>query len=230
VRRARCNLSATGVALCLLLTGCGAAPESGPGNSIQTPGAQTAREARGIVPQLRMAEDRAAPAVPSSRTQDGPTQDDIARRLDHLASVPRAADTTAIRALSAAATTAAVAAIREEAVFALGDIGGADGQATVTTALSDPDPQVRDAAVQALARQGGDAAVHALGWALAQADRARRPVVVDAIGRIGGPAAIAALRSATRHDDPRVRQAAAEWLDEYGAASPAGARDAILRP
>lgn len=223
-----------GVALGLLLAGCGAAPGSrdGAGTPLAPADAGPVTSAVGprdfLRPQGRR--DRETEAAVTAGAPGGSGRLDVAELLELIASAPREAGAEAVRALSDAATTAALAELREEAVFALGDMGGADGEAAVMTALSDPDPRVREAAVRALARQGGDAGVRALEWALAQAEPSSRTAIVDAIGRIGGPASVAALQSAVRHPDPRVREAAADWLDDPGGASPAGTGRAILRP
>lgn len=230
------RLHPAGVVLSLLVAGCGTAPEAGhdeerpvlpPGRNAVASGAPPTG-----FPQPQDPADREHDAVDAARAPEPDTAHDygLAEVLELIAAAPRTVGAEATRALTQAATTAALAELREEAVFALGDIGGVDAEAAVATALSDPDPRVHEAAVRALTRQGGDNAVHALQWALAQADGPHRPMIVDAIGRIGSPAAVTALQLAMRHEDARVRQAAAEWIDEYRAASPAAAGGAILRP
>ena len=81
--------------------------------------------------------------------------DEVGSRLEAIAALPRAAGSAAIRDLGASATLSEAPEIREEALAALGDIGGAEAQAAVATALSDPDSQVRSAAVRAGAARSG---------------------------------------------------------------------------
>lgn len=117
-------------------------------------------------------------------------------------------------ALAAAALSHAEAAIREEAIHALGERGGTIALHTLQQALLDLSPRVREATVRALVDLGGGEAVLALSSALGAGDASLRLNAVDALGEIGGPDAARYLKQMLQDENDAVREAAAEWLAE----------------
>ncbi len=103
---------------------------------------------------------------------------------------------------------------REEAVEALGEIGGPESARFLSLALGDEDEDVREAAIAALTNIGGDEAAQALGLALEDEDEWFREEAVEALGEIGGDTAIHLLERALEDEDEGVRDSAADLLEE----------------
>ena len=166
----------------------------------------------------------------AQRPRDGPAADLLAahERLTHrhpglasddatarLAAVSAlAASGEATDALAAAALFDADAAVREEAVHALGAAAGETGLRVLEQALADPALRVRRAAVDALADSESDQTVWALAAALRDEDATLREQAVYALGDVGGGAAISVLSQALADERGFVREAAAEVLKE----------------
>ena len=103
---------------------------------------------------------------------------------------------------------------REEAVEALGEIGGPESAQFLGVALTDEDEDVRQAAVAALAHIGGDQAARVLAVALEDEDEWFREEAVEALGEIGGDSAIRLLEQALSDEYEGVRDSAEELLEE----------------
>ena len=103
---------------------------------------------------------------------------------------------------------------REEAVEALGEIGGPESAQFLGVALQDEDEDVRQAAIAALAQIGGDRAAQVLGVALEDEDEWFREEAVEALGEIGGNSAIRLLEQALSDEYDGVRDTAEELLEE----------------
>jgi len=103
---------------------------------------------------------------------------------------------------------------REEAVEALGEIGGPESAQFLGVALTDEDEDVRQAAIAALAHIGGDRAAQVLAVALEDEDEWFREEAVEALGEIGGNSAIRLLEQALSDEYEGVRDTAEELLEE----------------
>ncbi len=103
---------------------------------------------------------------------------------------------------------------REEAVEALGEIGGPESAQFLGVALRDEDEDVRQAAIAALAHIGGDRAAQVLAVALDDEDEWFREEAVEALGEIGGDSAIRLLEQALSDEYEGVRDTAEELLEE----------------
>ena len=103
---------------------------------------------------------------------------------------------------------------REEAVEALGEIGGPESAQFLGVALTDEDEDVRQAAIAALAHIGGDRAAQVLAVALEDEDEWFREEAVEALGEIGGNSAIRLLEQALSDEYDGVRDTAEELLEE----------------
>ena len=103
---------------------------------------------------------------------------------------------------------------REEAVEALGEIGGPESAQFLGVALKDEDEDVRQAAIAALAHIGGDRAAQVLAVALEDEDEWFREEAVEALGEIGGNSAIRLLEQALSDEYDGVRDTAEELLEE----------------
>jgi len=103
---------------------------------------------------------------------------------------------------------------REEAVEALGEIGGPESAQFLGVALKDEDEDVRQAAIAALAHIGGDRAAQVLAVALDDEDEWFREEAVEALGEIGGDSAIRLLEQALSDEYDGVRDTAEELLEE----------------
>ena len=103
---------------------------------------------------------------------------------------------------------------REEAVEALGEIGGPESAQFLGVALKDEDEDVRQAAIAALAHIGGDRAAQVLAVALDDEDEWFREEAVEALGEIGGNRAIRLLEQALSDEYDGVRDTAEELLEE----------------
>jgi hypothetical protein len=103
---------------------------------------------------------------------------------------------------------------REEAVEALGEIGGPESAQFLGVALKDEDEDVRQAAIAALSHIGGDRAAQVLAVALEDEDEWFREEAVEALGEIGGDSAIRLLEQALSDEYDGVRDTAEELLEE----------------
>ena len=103
---------------------------------------------------------------------------------------------------------------REEAVEALGEIGGPESAQILGVALKDEDEDVRQAAIAALAHIGGDQSAQVLAIALEDEDEWFREEAVEALGEIGGDRAIRLLEQALSDEYEGVRDTAEELLEE----------------
>ncbi len=155
----------------------------------------------------------APPELSGNRVTVDPT-DDIAARLERVLELLVNGDESAATALAALALGDSSSSVREEAVAALGDVGGVIGIQTLTQALNDTNADVQEAAVRAFVDIGSDDAVRALTLALSDPDPALRGAAVDALADIGSAAAVGALRQAARDESDSVREAAVNYLAE----------------
>jgi len=103
---------------------------------------------------------------------------------------------------------------REEAVEALGEMGGPQSAQFLGVALKDEDEYVRQAAVAALAQIGGDQAAQVLAVALEDENEWFREEAVEALGEIGGNSAIRLLEQTLSDEYEGVRDSAEAWLQE----------------
>ncbi len=103
---------------------------------------------------------------------------------------------------------------REEAVEALGELGGPESAQFLGVALTDEDEDVRQAAIAALAHIGGDQAAQVLAVALEDEDEWFREEALEALGEIGGDSAIRLLEQALSDEYEGVRDTAEELLKE----------------
>jgi HEAT repeat protein len=140
--------------------------------------------------------------------------EDVKVRLAAVTSLTIVGGDQAAAALTTVALTDADPAIRQEAVYALGEMGGEQGFEVLKHALFDPDVSVREAAVDAFADIGGEKSALALTVVLKDADASLRAEVVHALGEIGGQAATRLLRQAAMDEQRVVREAAADLLAE----------------
>lgn len=134
--------------------------------------------------------------------------------LEEIAALTDERGEHAESALAAAALSHTEIAVREEAIHALGERGGAVALQILQQVLQDPDPRIRAAAVPALVDVGGAGAVWALGGALATGEDSLRLSVVDALGEIGRLETTRYLEQALQDRNGLVREAAGEWLAE----------------
>lgn len=137
---------------------------------------------------------------------------DVGVRLDAVLALASEGTEAAAVALAPVAVGDVDASVREEAVSALGEIGGAVSLHALAQALNDRDAEVRRAAVEAFADIGGDESARALVPVLKDADASLRAEAVDALGDIGGETARRLLLDAAKDEDRAVREAAAEYL------------------
>jgi HEAT repeats len=142
------------------------------------------------------------------------TAEDADTRIDTIFALSADGSESAAAALAAAALGDPDPSVREDAVLALGEIGGRIGRQTLTQALADPDINVQKAAVEAFADLGGGESARALTLALQDDDPELRAEAVDALADVGGDAAIELLRYAAKDEIPAVREAAEEYLAE----------------
>ncbi|HEU4530592.1 MAG TPA: HEAT repeat domain-containing protein [Steroidobacteraceae bacterium] len=138
----------------------------------------------------------------------------VAARLDSVLELLVDGDEGAAATLAAMAVGDSSSLVREEAVAALGDVGGSIASQALIQALSDPDARVKEAAVRALAHLASDDAVRALSIALSDPEPSLRGAAVDALADIGSHAAVEALRVAARDESSAVREAAGSYLAE----------------
>jgi hypothetical protein len=119
-----------------------------------------------------------------------------------------------IESLSAIAFGSQDAREREQAVFALGDLGTPLGFAVLENALHDPSPIVREAAVVNLSATQSPLVLDSLERALEDEDPGVRESVVLALSELGEARAVLVLEKALSDEDSSVRQAAADALEE----------------
>ena len=135
-------------------------------------------------------------------------------RLKAVTALTIVGDDQAVAALTTVALTDTEPAVRQEAVYALGEIGTEAAVETLKHTLLDPEVSVREAAVDAFASIGGEKSAQALAVALKDPDPSLRAEVVEALGEVGGPSAIRLLRQASMDPQGTVRQQASELLAE----------------
>lgn len=112
------------------------------------------------------------------------------------------------------------AAVRRQAVVALGELGSARAASPVADLLKDPQPAVRAAAARTLEAIDARQAVPALTAAMSDANASVRRAVVSALGALGDAAALDALTRALKDEDASVRRAAASAIAEIGGDGP----------
>lgn len=144
------------------------------------------------------------------------TDHDANVRTDAASTLADVGSDQAAAALAIAALNDGDTSVRQEAVYALGVIGGEIGIRTLQQALIDPDNEVREAAIQAFANIGGDRSAMALAVVLNDSDASLRAEAVDALGEIGGETATHLLRQALADERSSIREDAAELLAEGG--------------
>jgi HEAT repeat protein len=120
----------------------------------------------------------------------------------------------ALPKLAAIARHDANPAVREEALYAIADIGSEADAATIAEALRDPDEGVRISAIDILSTMDGETPAALLVSALQDANARVRLKAVEALGDIDGPTATLALQQALADPDARIRETAAELLEE----------------
>jgi HEAT repeat protein/beta-lactamase regulating signal transducer with metallopeptidase domain len=108
------------------------------------------------------------------------------------------------------------AEVRENALFALSQIGGAVATEALMAALKDSSPQVREKAVWALGMRPGAGHVDELINALRDSNAQVRDKAAWALGMVGNQSAIEPLTNALRDEDGEVRQKAAWALGMRG--------------
>lgn len=153
------------------------------------------------------------PELPGNLMNVDPT-DDVAARLDRVLELLVDGEEGAAPALAALALGDSSFLVREEAVAALGEVGGVVGIQALTQALNDANADVQEAAVRAFVDIGSGDAVRALTLVLSDPDPSLRGAAVDALADIGSAAAVGALRQAARDDNDAVREAARNYLAE----------------
>ncbi len=141
-----------------------------------------------------------------------PAQSEL-QRVQRLADRP---DGQSASKLAAIARDEVNPAVRQEALYAIADVGTEADAPVIAQSLRDPDSSVRIAAIDVLSTMDGDAPAALLIEALNDPDPAIRLRVVDALGDIEGPMASAALQQALGDADAGVRAAAGELLEEPG--------------
>jgi hypothetical protein len=109
-------------------------------------------------------------------------------------------------------------AVRQEAVYALGDMGDLGDETAIQVleqALMDPEENVREAAIEGFTDIGGDESARALAVTLNDEDASLGEEAVYALGEIGGETAIQLLQQTmATHASASIREAAAEILAE----------------
>ncbi|MEK9150023.1 MAG: HEAT repeat domain-containing protein, partial [Candidatus Desantisbacteria bacterium] len=106
--------------------------------------------------------------------------------------------------------------VRRNAAVALGRIGHTSAIPALIEALEDEKLDVRRAAVEALGAIGHESAILVLIGALEiDPDWHVRQAAVEALGKIGHASAIPTLKKALEDNDPYVRQAAAEAMEQF---------------
>jgi HEAT repeat protein len=128
-------------------------------------------------------------------------------RADAVSALGSAHDNPQAAALAHSALSDTDPAVREEAAYALGQIGGEMSLRALAQALRDPQRDVKQTAIEALASMGGDQAALALAPVLDDPDPRLRAAAVDALGEIAGDTAMRLLQKAsadTNNDTARI--------------------------
>ncbi len=133
-------------------------------------------------------------------------------RADAVSALGSTRGDPAAAALASAALSDAAPSVREEAAYALGEIGGETSLRALEQALADPEHDVREAAIGALASIGGDQSALALAVVLNDQDASLRAEAVDALGEIGGDTAIRLLQRVSADEESYIRESAVELL------------------
>ena len=126
-------------------------------------------------------------------------------------------DKTTMSTLTTIVRDGADPAVRQEAIYAMADIGGEANAATIAEALRDPDEGVRIAAIDVLSTMDGETPAALLVGALQDENARVRLKAVNAFGDSDGPTATLALQQALADPDVRIRETAAELLEERSA-------------
>ena len=190
---------------CACLLGCGEAPDL-PQPSEPTPSA--AQRALADTPEKERVTVRAPDTsihsvADEARDPNSLASDEVSgsvivalaasdanTRADAVSALGSARDNPQAAALAYAALSDADPAVREEAAYALGEIGGEMSLRALEQALHDPEQDVKRAAIEAVASIGGDQAALALAPVLDDPDASLRAAAVDALGEIKGQAAL----------------------------------------
>ena len=135
-------------------------------------------------------------------------------RLVAISELTDGGDAGSAEILAAVALTDDEVAVREEAIFGLGEIGDEAGLPILQQALVDPNRRVRKAAIDALAEIGGDDSAWALVVSLEDDNPSLREQTLYALESIGGEAAIVLLQRALADEHDFIREVAAEVLGE----------------
>jgi HEAT repeat protein len=138
--------------------------------------------------------------------------DDRRERLRAVSRLVARADDRAAAELAVISRRDESPAIRAEAVYGLGEVGGEPALRAIETTLLDPDPGVRQAAIEAAREIGGDGAARVLVFAMGDGEASLREAAVHALGEIGGEVAAGFLQRALTDEHAGVREAAAEVL------------------
>jgi HEAT repeat protein len=140
------------------------------------------------------------------------------RRLVVLAELAELPDDEAGQQLTEVALRHEEAAMRAEAMHMLGERGGPGALSVLQHGLHDSHRRVRESALHAASVIGGNDAAQLVGAALGSADPAFRLAVVETLGNIGGAQVSPYLQQALQDEREVIRDAAAQWLDEWSAA------------
>ena len=201
----------------------------GPDDELVSVSAQDADSSRGRRWVFSMAptDDHASSALASPDTDEtiehlsvALASNDAKVRLKAVSALATLADIDSKQAgpaLADAALNDRDSAVRQEAVFALGEAGRKPDMQVLEQALLDPDDRVREAAIEAFTRIGGDESAQALATAMHDKNASLRREAVDALGEIGGQTAIRLLQQATLDEQIAVRESAAGLLAELAA-------------
>ncbi|MCI0634559.1 MAG: HEAT repeat domain-containing protein, partial [Actinobacteria bacterium] len=141
-------------------------------------------------------------------TRDG----DVEVRLNAINALGNIEDSRALPALVAALGDEAVV-IRREAIDAIGNLDLTSAPREVIDAVGDPDREVRQGAIDALDNFEDPAAVPVLLEVVrTSTERDLQYDALDALSNIGSPAVYDALIPLLQHEDPKIRQLAAQAI------------------
>jgi HEAT repeat protein len=157
--------------------------------------------------------------APGANTASPAVSEPVSHWLAAIAGLAELAGHEADEQLSTIALQHSDAAMRAEAMHALGERRGPVALQVLQRALGDPHQRVRESALHAATNIGGNDAALAVGAAMASGDVAFRLRVVETLGEIGGVYALPYLKQALQDEQSIVREAAAQWLEEYSAAN-----------
>lgn len=112
---------------------------------------------------------------------------DANTRADAVSALGSAHDNPEAASLAYAALSDADPAVREEAAYALGEIGGEMSLRALEQVLRDPQVDVKRTAIEAIASIGGDQAALALAPLLDDSDAKIRAAAADALSEMRAP-------------------------------------------